>query len=334
MNKDILVRSLGCLVLASVALSLPLIIRDLYILDVAIKALVNIVLAVSLYLVFAMGQFSIAHAAFAAIGAYTSGLLVLHAGLSFWLACPLASVFAGLLGLGLGRLALGLKGFYFLAVTFAFAEIVIFFIRGGPSILGGLSGIYNIPPPDPITFFGLTLVDFRSRAAYYYLILGFAVVTTTIIYRLDKSRYGKILKATASNEVLADCLGIDTLGYKMSAFAISSGFAGLAGSFLAFYLGLLHPDSFGTWTAIFVVLYCQIGGLGSVIGPVIGAIVLSPLPTVLGITRMLEPLLYGAILVLVVFFFPHGLVNLPQTVRGLITNLIAKNRGNTLRGIT
>lgn len=298
------------------ALAVPLMTQDSYYLHVGSAIALNILLATSLRLILTTGLLSVAHAGFMGIGAYTSALLVMRAGFSFWLALPMAGLMAALVSLPVGYLTLRIKGPYFFLVTFAFAEAVrLFFNNFWVSMLGGPPGIVGVPPPDPITL-GNWAVVFRGRAPFYYLAVFLALLTVVVMYRLDRSRLGTIFGAIRQADSLAQTVGINILRYKVLAFTIACFFAGLGGSFLAHLNSVVHADEFGISVVILIVTHVVIGGAGSVFGPILGATALTILSELLRELRHFELLAYGLALIVTMLFVPEGLVGIPRRLSG------------------
>jgi branched-chain amino acid transport system permease protein len=294
------------------ALSVPGVTQDSYYLHVGSAIALSIVLATSLRLILTTGLLSVAHAGFMGIGAYTSALLVMRAGLSFWLALPLAGVMAALVAIPVGYLTLRIKGPYFFLVTFAFAEALrLFFNNFWVTMLGGPRGIVGVPTPDPVSL-GSWVITFRSKVALYYLAVVLALSTVAVVYRLDRSRPGRVFGAIRQAEDLAESVGISVLRYKMLAFSIACFFAGLGGSFFGHSHSVLHADEFGLGAIILMVIHVVVGGVGSVFGPVLGATALTVLSELLRGLKHYQVLAYGLALIATMLFVPEGLVGIPR----------------------
>ncbi len=210
------------------------------------------------------GQFSLAHHAFAAIGGYTSALLVTNFGLPIWmgiLAAPLSSAFMGLI---LGVLCLRMRAIYLAIATWAFAE----------SVRITLSMTYEITRGD----LGLAVPKVFSGqgqgVAYYYLFLVLAAASVLIITFIMRSKMGYYLRAIRNDEMVARVMGINTTRWKILAFMLSSGIAGIAGAFYGHYNGLLTPVMVDFNEMAFIVIMVVIGGIRSIAGPVIGAVLI------------------------------------------------------------
>ncbi len=210
------------------------------------------------------GQFSLAHHAFAAIGGYTSALLVTSFGLPIWMGVPAAFMSSALMGFILGMLCLRMRAIYLAIATWAFAE----------SVRITISMTYQITRGD----LGLAVPKFFSGVGqgvvYYYFFLGLAVVTVLMIMFVMRSKMGYYLRAIRNDEMVARVMGINTTRWKILAFILSSGTAGIAGAFYGHYNGLLTPVMVDFNEMAFIVIMVVIGGIRSIAGPVIGAILI------------------------------------------------------------
>jgi branched-chain amino acid transport system permease protein len=268
------------------------------------------ILAGGLRLIFGTGQLSFAHASFWAMGAYTSALLVMRAGFSFWLALPISGLVGAIAAVLIGFPCLRLKGPYFFIVTLAFGEIVRLFLVHSVDLFGGDSGISAIPYPDPIKLPGL-VIEFSSRSVhYYYLMLSGLLSSMFIFYKLEKSRFGMSCYAILENDRLSESLGIDQIRYKMVAFVLASTLAAMAGSFLAHYVTYISPGFFTFNESNMLLIMVMIGGSRSIIGTIIGVILITVLSEFTREVREYEIIMYGAALVLVFRFVPGGILDL------------------------
>ena len=294
-------KHIGLGVVILLFLCLPLITTQPRYLHMFIMGLIFSMLTMGFVLILRVGQFSLGQAAYLAIGGYASALLTMRAGLPLPLAMLLSGVIAGAIAAVLGVIVLRIRGLYFSIITFAFAEVVRLIIINWKSLLGGHDGIWDVPG----------LFETTSRVPQYYFILFLVIVTAVVLWRLDKSRIGKIFKHVAENELMAESIGINTLKYKVLAYVVACFFAGVAGSFYAHYYMLVHPESFNVWVSIMVQIQAMVGGTASIIaGPLIGAIVLTALTEFLRATAGLQPLIYGAVIMIIIFFLPGGLESL------------------------
>jgi branched-chain amino acid transport system permease protein len=257
------------------------------------------------------GQFSFGHAAFFGIGAYTSTLLLVRGGVSPWVGLGAGGLLAAAFGCFAGYLAFryGLRGPYFALVTLAFAEMLRLVAVNWMAV-GGPMGIL-IPLPRGGS--SPALLQFREKLPYYYVIAGFLVLALWGTRRLERSRLGYTLLAIRENEDAAEASGVDTLAAKLWAMSFSAGLTALGGSFYAQYFSFIDPTlAFGVSVSVEILLRPIVGGPGTLAGPLLGSLVLTPLSE---LTRWairgrpgVDLMVYGAILVLVITYLPRGLV--------------------------
>jgi branched-chain amino acid transport system permease protein len=305
-------RAGGWLVAAAV-LTLPLWLSSAYHLHVAIMAGIFGVLALSLNLLLGFtGQLSLGHAAFFGIGAYTSALLTLKAEWSFWPALVAAIALAGAAGWLIGRLALKLRGAYFVLVTISFAGVISLVSVNWIELTNGPLGLPGVPAPE---LFGWSL---RSKTAYYYLVLAAVALSHLVCARLVRSRIGRAFVALRENEPLAESIGVDVTHYLVLAAVVSAAMAGLGGSLYAHYTRFVSPEVFLFTYTVTMVIMVVAGGKGTLAGPLVGAVLFTVLPEALraAASWQWQMLAYGVLLVLLVFFLPRGIVPALQARRG------------------
>jgi branched-chain amino acid transport system permease protein len=269
------------------------------------------VLASSLRLINLTGQISLAHGAMMTIGGYASALLVLHLGVpptaAMFLGAFIAAFVAALTGFAFGRL----KGMYFAMVTIFFAQVVILTVQQLRSVTGGNTGLFNIARP----------VALDSSAKFYYVIVGMTIVSLVILYLIEKSQLGLVFRGIRQSESLSASVGMNTGAWKVLAFSLGSFFAGLVGAFYGQFLQTLTPNIFGFIFSIYVVIYMVVGGSRSFVGPLVGAVFLTVVNQLLRPFALFQPLFFAAILMLIVFLMPEGLVALPARLRAVARRL-------------
>jgi branched-chain amino acid transport system permease protein len=255
------------------------------------------------------GQFSFGHAAFFGIGAYTSTLLFLRLGVSPWLGMLAGGVLAAAFGLAAGYLSFryGLRGPYFSLVTLAFAEMLRV-VAVNTRAVGSSLGLV-IPSRDAAPWHFV----FGGKLPYYYVILAMALAALWVTRRVERSKLGYSLQAIRENEEAAEAAGVDALGMKLRAMAISSFMTALGGTFYAQYFAYIDPAiTFGPSVSIQGLLQAIVGGAGTVLGPVLGAFVLTPVSelsrAVMRGRAGVDVMVYGLILILVISFLPQGLM--------------------------
>ena len=263
------------------------------------------------------GQLSVGHAAFLGVGSYTAAMLSLHAGLSPWLGMLVGATGAALLGAVIGVLGFrfGLRGFYFVLLTVAFAEVCRI-VALNTDAVGGALGLYLTFTGDPWQ------LQFHDNRAYYYVALALLVVATLVAAAVERSRLGAYLQALREDEDAAEALGVDTFRVKLLAIVLSAFLTGLGGAFYANYLFSLQPNAvFGIPLSVDIVLRPVVGGAGTLWGPILGSFILSPLAEISriyftsGSWSGLHLVVYGVLLIGVVLFLPQGAY--PHLVRAL-----------------
>jgi branched-chain amino acid transport system permease protein len=307
-------RPAAVLVLVTALVGAPWVVTDPYKIGIGTTILINVILAGTLYPLLHAGMFSIAHAAFMAVGAYGSALMTITWGLSFWLAFPLAGLLTTVVAALVGLPTLRTKGVFFLLITFGLNEVGRLVISA-LKITGGAEGLGDIRRIDPIRIPGVGAIAFTSRTANYYFVLALAIVTVAVIVRLWHTSVGRAWQAIGQSEELAASLGIHVSRYKLGLFCLSCCFAGLAGSFFAHYYRFLSPADFTVWNSIYPLVYLQVGGLGSMVGPVVGAAVLTGTLEVFRAIEEYKPMMFGVLLVVVMLFVPDGLIGLPARLQ-------------------
>jgi branched-chain amino acid transport system permease protein len=238
----------------------------------------------------------------------------------FWVAFALGVLISGIAGALLSLFAVRLRGHYLAIASLGFAVITYQVLLNWISLTQGPLGIYAIAPPPPIALPWLPHIAFTNLANLFYLIAGFALLVYFILDQLVHSPIGETLTAIREDELSAVSLGIDAPKWKAFAFALSSAVAGAAGCFYASFVGTLVPDAFFITESFSMLAMVIVGGMGTLIGPVFGAILLTILPELLRGIGDLRLIVYGAAVTLVVLFMPGGLV---QAVRLMARRVLA-----------
>jgi branched-chain amino acid transport system permease protein len=261
------------------------------------------------------GQYSFGHAAFFGTGAYLTAILQMRYGLNAWVAFALGIAGGGAVGAAIGALTFrsGLKGSYFALVTLAFAEVLRILASVTP-ITGAGVGILIALDLRPQAF------QFQSRAPFYWIILALVAASLVIVRLIEQSRFGAWLVAVRENEDAAKAVGIDTARVKLAAMTISAAITAAGGGFYAQYF--LFVDSgiaYGPWISIEALLAPIIGGIGTVFGPLLGALAVKTLgelaKLVTGDAPGLDFVIYGSVLILIVAFAPHGIAGFLADLR-------------------
>jgi len=269
------------------------------------------------------GQISLGHAAFLGVGAYTSAILVTRLGFSFWLSIPFAGMVAALAGMIIGIPSLRVKGLYLCIATLAAQFIFEFIFIHWESMTKGITGI-NIPNP---CIGGL---EFSTEKEFYWITLFFVALGVVYARNLVRSRMGRAFVAIRDRDLSAEIIGINLFRYKLSAFAISSFYAGVAGALWVTFLKVITPDHFPFILSIQYLAMIIVGGLGSVLGSIFGAVFMTLIPEILNylseIVKMHAPgheeifvpmkeVIFGVMIVLFLVFEPRGLAEIWNRVK-------------------
>lgn len=281
---------------------------------------INILVVAGLYVILALGlnlttgfagQVSLGHAAFYAIGAYTAAILSTRLGFSLWLTLPVCAAVTFVIGALLGLPSLRVKEDFLAVVTMGLG-LIVQSLALNLKITGGPMGIGDIRP---LALFGHPVGAF-GFLVFEILII---VVLTFVLRRIVDSRVGRALLAVREDETVAGALGVDTTKYKVLAFAMGAMYAGIAGSLFAHYFTYVSPDSFGFMESATILSMVVLGGLGSIQGSIIGAIVLSIAPELLRGLQDYRILIYGLLLVVMMRFRPQGLFGNGVNLRNMVT---------------
>lgn len=252
------------------------------------------------------GQISLGHAAFYGIGAYVSGILTSRYGYDPWLCMLAGAVVAAGVAVAVGAPSLKLRGHYLAMATLAFGIIVNIVFREELRWTGGPDGLVGIPGLDLFGF------SFDSILKYYYLVWAFVALAFVFTANLVQSPAGRALRAIHTSEAAAGAMGIHISGYKITVFVYSAVLASLAGSLYAHYMNFINPSAFDLFFSIKLLIMIALGGMYSIWGAVIGAVLIAFLSLEwLHFFEDFEIVVYGAILLAVTVFLPEGLVGLP-----------------------
>jgi branched-chain amino acid transport system permease protein len=291
----------------------------------------NLLIFIGIYLIVALGltllvgyanQISFGHGGFFGIGAYTSALLGVNAGVPAWVGFACAAAAGTLVGYAIGRPILRLRGLSLAMATLAFGQIMFILFTQLP-ITKGPIGISGIPSPT----IGSFSVDTPEQ--WYWLVLAFVLAVFVLTRNIAGSHVGRALRALGSSERAAQTTGIDTTALKTTVFAYSAGLAALAGALYAHYVSFISADSFTLDFSILMVVIVAVGGLQSLWGAVVGAVFLTFVPEYLRGYDRYAVLLYGALLTAVFLYFPRGLFGLMTSAAD---ELVARRRRRTARG--
>jgi branched-chain amino acid transport system permease protein len=297
-------RPLVIAVALAAAIAFPLLAPNDYYIYVMALAFISAIAATGLNLILGYtGQLNLAHAGFMAIGAYTLGILTVDHGWPFWAAFALGPCVAALCGLLAGLVSLRLKHDYFAIFTLCVGLIIWLGIEKWEGLTHGVVGIIGIPAPT-----GFGPIRFNTPVANYYLVLFWLVVSLFVMDRIVRSLLGRAFMAIRNGEGLAEALGVPLMRTKVTAFVISTFYAGLAGSLYAGFVQFIGPDLANEARAFDQIAFILVGGLGTLSGPIVGALILTWAVQSLQFLQDYRLIIYGPLLILIVMFMPKGLM--------------------------
>ena len=294
--------------------------------DIATLAMIYVMLGLGLNVVVGFaGLLDLGFVGFYAVGAYTYALLFHWAGWSFWQALPLAGAASALFGFVLGFPVLRLRGDYLAIVTLGFGEIIRLLLTNMTSVTGGPDGISSIPKPtvfglpmtrNPVTeggttfhqFFGLEFNSMHMVIALYLMALLLAMVTLFISNRLIRMPIGRAWEALREDEIACRSLGLNPMKIKLSAFTLGAMFAGFGGAFFAARQGIVNPESFTFIESALILAIVVLGGMGSQLGVILAAIILTVLPEMAREFSEYRMLIFGLVMILMMVWRPQGLL--------------------------
>jgi branched-chain amino acid transport system permease protein len=316
MRKNTLILSTGVFLLA-LYVAVPLAIStsgrlDLYYTLTAV-ALLSIASA-GVWLTFYIGRINIGQGAYSLVGGYVSALLVTQGGVGFWWTLPIAGAFCALLSVLIGLPILRLRGVYFAMVTLVLTEVARLCALALP-ITNGAKGITSIPLPSALEIFGITLIpDFSSldnpKLAFYFMAVTMMVVAYAVLWRIVNSRLGHLCRSLQQNEELASSIGVNTAWLRVLAYSISSFFGGIAGAGFIAISQSIYPSSFQSTDSVNFMLNCFLGGLGYVMGPMLGTLLLYFGWDLLFATGRFQLLIYSTLMILLMLWLPNGVLSL------------------------
>ena len=269
------------------------------------------------------GQISLGHAAFIGVGGYATAILVTRLGLPFWLAMPLAGLVSAGVGLIIGIPSLRVKGLYLCIATLAAQFILEFVFVHWESMTRGIRGI-NVPPPSIGDFV------FDTEKSYYFITLVIVIVSVGFARNLVRTKWGRAFVAIRDRDLAAEIIGINLFRYKLAAFALSSFFAGIAGSLWVGFIKVVTPEHFPFSLSIQYLAMVIVGGLGSILGSIFGAIFMTLTPELLNISVSsakqlfpgldqffipLKEIVFGGLIVSFLVFEPHGLAEIWHRIK-------------------
>jgi len=278
-----------------------------YQINILTNALLYVMLGLGLNIVVGLaGLLHLGYVAFYAVGAYSYALLYHHFGIGFWTALPLGALLAALFGIMLGFPVLRLRGDYLAIVTLGFAEITRLILENWNEFSFGPSGIAGIPRPG---LFGWEMDLHEATIYIYFLMILLCLLTIFVVNRLQNSRIGRAWVALREDETACEAMGVNPTAAKLTAFALGSTWAGLAGVVFAAKTTFVNPASFTFLESAMILSIVVLGGMGSIVGVIIGAFILILMPEYLRAFSEYRMLLFGLIMVVMMIFRPQGIVS-------------------------
>ena len=290
------------LIIAAIIVVIPILTPNMYIMQIINMIGIYIILGISINVLTGFtGQLSLGQAAFFGVGAYTAALLNTRAGLQFFPCLLGAIAMTALFGVILAVPALKVKGSYLALLTMGFGEVVRIVMINWTPVTNGTAGVRGIESP---VIFGFA---FDSLTKYYFLIVFFVVLCLLYQNIIIKTRTGRALIAIREDNEAAELTGINVTTYKIRAFVFSSVYCGIAGCLYAMMINYVSPDTFTNNTSSVILWTAIVGGFGTIVGPVLGGVVMQVLPEALRFLGDWRLVVYGVVLLIVILRFPGGL---------------------------
>ena len=315
----------GLLAVCVLLFSMPTLLNSEYWTHVLVLSTIYVIMAVSLRCLARVGQISMGSAGFMLVGAYASSILSMRWGINVWLSILLGAFLAMVIAFGASFPFLRAKGVYFAILTVMLSEVLRNIAFYWSKLTKGYQGLSNIPVPEPIKLPGLGTISFDSKAHYYYLIVTIGIICLAVLYRLERSWLGLMWSSINENDRLAGSCGVNIKRHKQLLIVVTAFFMAIAGGFYAHYMGTITPSGdpgspFGFTGSLYLIIYMMVGGEAYFAGPIVGAYLLTIVPELGRSLQQYIPLFMGAIMLLVVFVFPEGIV-------GLVMRFVAYLRG-------
>jgi branched-chain amino acid transport system permease protein len=291
--------------LLALAALVPFVVRDQYVLHIGIMVLFYAVLATSLNLVVGyVGEFSLGHTAFLGTGAYAAAILSTQYGWPLWATIPAAGLLAAVVGVVIGGITLRLQGPFFVIVTLSFAEVLRLVADNWIGLTNGPMGIAGVPQPAMLSALG----NLGAKQFYYSVAWVLLAVALYLSFRFVHSNAGRAAVAVRENRYVAQSIGIQPLAYSMLALVLGALLSGMAGGFYAHYISFVGPEVFRFAFMVSMIIMVLIGGKGTLVGPLIGALLVTFLEEYLREAKELRLSIFGLAVIAIVLFLPRGLM--------------------------
>ena len=284
-----------------------------YFITMLTNAAVLSFISLGVWITFSIGRMNLAQGAFALVGGYVTAVLATRYGISFWVCLPLSGLVSAVLGALIGWPMLRLKGVYFAMTTLSLTEAIRLLALNGGDVTKGATGIVNVPPPGTIWIFGRMVVPSFSSAdpmPYYFLAAGMLALGLVAVWRLSNSRLGWVFRSLRQNEDLATSIGINVAKYRVMAFSLCCFMAGTGGAFFVAFQQNIYPSTYTVADSVNFLLYCFLGGLDYLFGPIVGAFLLVISFELLHAIQDYQALIYGALMIFCMLCLPNGILSL------------------------
>ena len=284
-----------------------------YILNVIITSSMLSFISLGVWLTFAIGRINIGQGGFAMIGGYVSAVLVSQFGLSFWVCLLISGIVAALVGTAIGWAILRLQGVYFAMITLCLTEAIRLAFLNAGFVTRGASGIIGLPLPGDVSILGVTVIpafEPGERLPFFYLAASLLTLGFVTLWLINRSRLGDVFRSLRQNQDLAASFGINIAKYRVIAYAICCFYGGVGGAFFTGFQQNIYPSSYQVIDSVYLMMYCFIGGLDYIAGPIIGAFMLVIGFEILHEVERYQIVAFGALMILCIVFLPNGLISL------------------------
>jgi branched-chain amino acid transport system permease protein len=293
--------------------AVPLVFGDKgYVLNVLTTTAMVAFISLGVWLTFAIGRINMAQAGFCLIGGYVSAITVTRLGASFWLSLWLAGCASASVGAAIGWPVLRLKGVYFAMLTLCITEACRLAALSFPGLTQGAMGIVDLPLPGGLSLFGLTLIppfEKGARLPFYFLSGAILTLGVVFLWLVDTSQVGAVFRSLRQNEELAASLGVNVARYRLVAFVIACFYGGVGGAFFSSMQENVYPTTFQVIDSVYFMVYCFVGGLEFIIGPLVGAFLLSTAFELLEELQRYQTIVFSSLMILCILFMPNGVLS-------------------------
>jgi len=336
MTRQKLVKTLVMVALLLLICLLPLIVSNVYWRHIFILIAIMILATASMRAIFLTGEVSLGTAGFMLLGGYSSALLSAKLGLSPWLTMLIGGLFAAAVAAAVGYPFFRIKGIYFVITTLLLGFVFLYLAGWLSNLTGGWQGFCFFEISPQLTIGPLTITfTTKTNIEYYYLTIIVVGLSLFVLYRMEHSRIGLVWSSIREADKLAQSVGVNIMAQKVFIFTVACFFTGIAGALYAFHVHALSPTStpaniFHFFTSVYCLMYMVVGGEGSFFGPFIGTTLLMLMSEFTRGIQEYRPLVYGGVLILIVFFMPKGLAAIGEYFPAWYRKLVGRFRRKAL----